>query len=201
MIRRSVRAKFHTVYWTPPETAPQPPSIFYANHHGWMDGYLMFHLVEQLGMRSVDWIEEFEAFPLFKSIGGMPFPNNDAAKRANTIRQTIRLMKTDRRSLVIFPEGVLHRPPDVMEFGKGLSVVAKAVPEAEMVPVALRYEISMHERPEAWITVGKPHAFGSLDDCRERVESLLRSPRGSDVLVAGTKDVNERMDMRRIKNG
>ncbi len=120
MIRRSVRRAFHSVYWSPPPETPTPPAIFVINHHGWHDGYLMYLAATRLGIRVVDWIQEFEAFPLFAKVGGMPFPKDDPVGRAATIRRTIRLMRDERRSLLLFAEGVMHRPPGLMPFGKAL---------------------------------------------------------------------------------
>lgn len=201
MIRRSVRARFHTVYWTPIEP-PKSPVVFYANHHGWMDGYLMYHLVTRLGVPCVDWIEEFDAFPLFARVGGVRFAKGDTLGRATAIRQTIRQMNAGA-SLVIFPEGKLHRPPEVLPLARGLEVIARKVDEARFIPVSIRYEMSMHERPEAWMVLGDAHEFDSLEACRERLGSQLRDacdPTRAvgpfDVLVAGTRDVNERFGRR-----
>ena len=155
MIRRSVRKAFHTVHWLPPKETPKAPAILVANHHGWHDGYLMYLAATKLGVRVVDWIAEFDAFPLFAKVGGMRFPHDDPAARAATIRRTIRLMRDDGRSLLLFAEGVLHRPPGLMPFGKALETVAHAVPAANVIPVAIRYELAMHERPEAWVRFGE----------------------------------------------
>lgn len=201
MVRRSVRQRFHSVYFSLPESRPKAPCILYANHHGWMDGYLMFHLAQELGTDCVDWIEEFDAFPLFASVGGIRFAKGDASGRASAVRQTIRLMKTEAKSLVIFPEGALHRPPELLPFGRALEVVARAVPHALLHPVAIRYELSMHERPEAWIVVGESHDFISLEDCRTRVTDQLdqwSTENQFSLMVCGRKDVNERMSMKRI---
>ena len=201
MIRRSVRNRFRSGSWLRPHEPIQAPAIFYANHHGWMDGYLMFHVVGALGLRSVDWIEEFDGFPLFSRIGGMRFATGDVAGRAATIRRTIKLMNGDRRSLVVFPEGVLHRPPELLPFGRAMATVARRVPDVSMVPVSIRYELSMHERPEAWVMLGRPHRFASLEDCEQRLGAQLLEmgfKSGYTTLVEGRRDVNERMDMRRI---
>lgn len=202
IIRRSVRARFHTVHWTP-VVAPKPPVVFYANHHGWMDGYLMFHLVTRLGIRSLDWIEEFDAFPLFARVGGIRFAKDDPLGRATAVRQTIRQMNKGA-SLVLFPEGKLHRPPDLLPFGRGLEVIAKKVTGVSLIPVAIHYEQSMHERPEAWLSLGEAHLFETLAACQVRLNRQLSglrtavaSDQSFDVLVAGTRDVNERMSMAR----
>lgn len=201
MIRRSVRQRFHSVYLSKPDILPKPPAILYANHHGWMDGYLMFHLASELGIDCVDWIEEFDSFPLFASVGGIRFPKDDPAGRAAAIRRTIRLMKNEGKSLVIFPEGVLHRPPEVLPFGRALEVAARSVPNVVLHPVSLRYELSMHERPEAWISLGEGHAFKSLEDCQARLVGQMdhkSTIHQYSLMVCGRLDVNERMSMKRF---
>ena len=209
MIRRSVRKAFHTVHWSPPKGTPAAPAILVANHHGWHDGYLMYLAATALGVRVVDWIAEFDAFPLFGKIGGMRFPADDPAARAATIRRTIRLMREEKRSLLLFAEGTLHRPSGLMPFGKALETVARAVPEARIVPVAIRYELSMHERPEAWLRFGEEVARGDDLAARTRLAvaagldalaaELRFSPDRFETLARGTLDVNERWDVRRLK--
>lgn len=207
MIRRSVRRCFRGVYLDPAvPNLSEGPFVFAANHHGWHDGYLMFHLVTHLGIRCLDWIEEFDAFPLFARVGGMPFPADRPEIRAATIKRTIRLMREEGRSLVLFPEGVLHHPPEILPFGRAIEVVAERT-GALVVPVAIVYSMSMHERPEAFLKVGEPVPSG--DDLakrsRERIvemavclnRDLRERPDTFQTLVRGTLDVNERWDWRR----
>ena len=208
MIRRSVRSRFHTVHWVPPSKPLPEPCIFVPNHHGWHDGYLMYHAITALRIRTLDWIQEFDAFPLFAKVGGMPFPADDATRRGATIRKTIRLMTTEKRSLILFAEQHLHRPPEVMVFGKALELVSKRVPEACVVPVGIHYELSMHERPECFMMFGTPRTGkdATPEQTRLAVKALLDElavkikfdPEAFQVLVKGTLDVNERMDMRRV---
>lgn len=210
MIRRSVRKRFHTVYWTPPEVDIQPPAIFVPNHHGWFDGYLMFHVVTQLGIPTLDWIQEFDSFPLFAKIGGLPYPLNDPDRRTATVRKTIRLMKNDGWSLLLFAEAELHYPPELLVFGKALETVAKKVPNVQVIPVGIHYEMALHERPEAFVTMGRPVVLGDglADRTRTAVSVLLEQTslniRNNDmefqILAKGTLDVNERWDLRRLKS-
>lgn len=196
MIRSSVRKRFHTVWWNAPTYQLTPPVILYANHHGWMDGYLMYVLVKRLGLVSLDWIQEFDAFPLFRFVGGLRFAAGDVAGRATTIRHTIRELNKGR-SLVIFPEGELHRPPGLLPFGRAVQTVARKVQSVTMLPVAIRYEFAMHERPEACLVLGNPHAWKSLAHCENALSELLqRTKMEGEVLFQGTRDINERMDMR-----
>lgn len=209
MIRRSVRKGFHNVLWVPPKLPIPEPAVFVPNHHGWHDGYVMYLALAQLGLKGYrDWIAEYDAFPLFGRIGGMPFPPGDPARRATTIRQTIRLMREEELSLMLFAEGTLHRPPGLLPFGKSLELVAGKVEKATVIPVAIRYELALHERPECFIVFGDPVERGPDLARRTRLEvaALLDTlaarrvtdPEAFRVLHAGTKDVNERMDMRNL---
>lgn len=205
MIRRSVRSRFRNVYWTPPSSLPAGPVIFACNHHGWHDGYLMFHVVCALQKRSLDWITEFDAFPLFAKVGGMPFPRDRVEARAATIRHTVRLMKEEGRSLILFAEQHLHRPPEILPIGKAVELIVRQVPNVHVIPTAIHYAMDLHERPEAFIGFG-----GSMDAERFSADALriemVRTleavrdgwARGEEpaVLVRGTPDVNERWDFR-----
>lgn len=204
MIRRSTKARLRNLYWSQPEFAISAPTILYANHHGWLDGYIMFHLVSRLGLVSIDWIEEFDSFPLFSKVGGIRFAKGDVTGRASAIRKTIHLMTQGKCSLVIFPEGVLHRPPNIQKFGRSLEVVARNVPNVTLIPTAIYYEMSIHERPEAWVKLGSPHQFSSLQDCHERLTGCLDELVGSInseekfvPLSEGTKNINERFSRRK----
>ncbi len=197
MIRRTVRARFRRVCWHPPAAQLTAPVIFACNHHGWHDGYLMFHAVTQLELPSVDWIEEFDAFPLFRTVGGMPFPRGDHAARAATIRRTIRLMREESRSLILFADGVLRRPEEPWEFGKALPLIAKKVPGAAVIPVAIRYDMSIHERPEVYLEFGPPTTPEEATQTVQRMLAEMDLSGHWETLAKGTGDVNERWGLNR----
>ena len=206
MIRRSVAKRFHTVYWRPPEYPFPRPFVAVANHSGWFDGYLMYHAMTELRAPFLMWIQEFKAFPLFGKAGGMPFDPHNTQERASTIRRSIRMMRSDGRGLVLFPEGELHYPGVNMAFGASLEFVARKVGSCPVIPIAISYEHAMHERPEAFITFGDPLEYSAsiCEGARIAVANLLvennwriRTELGSfKILARGTKDVNERWDVR-----
>lgn len=223
MVERSVRQRYRRVLIRPPATTPELPTIFIPNHHGWDDGYVMYLAAKWLGIRAVDWIEEFDAFPPFRFIGGMPFPKDDPARRAATIRETICTMRDDGTSLLLFAEGVLHRGPDIRPLPEGFGRLLRMLPAKSITPVSIVYQQSMHERPEAFLSFGQSLRSDSttseissriavdLDNLRRQISSEefssqeFSSEEYSDfqVLVEGKKDVNERWDMRKIpgRNG
>jgi 1-acyl-sn-glycerol-3-phosphate acyltransferase len=209
MIRRSVRRTFRGVYWQPPAAPVPEPAIYVPNHHGWHDGYVMYLALSELGLKGFhDWIEEFDRFPFFAKVGGMPFPANAPTVRAATIRRTIRLLREEQRSLMLFAEGVLHRPPELLRFGKALEMLSNKVPEAKVIPVGIRYEHAMHERPEAYLLFGEPVELGPDLSRRTRLAvaalldrtavDLAVAPERFKLLHAGTPDVNERFDLRKM---
>ena len=208
MIRRDLRRSFHTIGWVPPATEIPSPAIFVPNHHGWHDGYLMYVALTRLGIPFVDWIAEYDSFPFFGKVGGMPFPPNDSVRRAATIKKTIRLMRQDSMSLLLFAERDLHRPPMVAKLGESLEFMSKHGEPKAIVPVAIRYEMGMHQRPEAYVEFGTPvepglrlghrtkHAIaGNLD----RLISRIRyEPDTLSCLQEGTLDISERWDFAKL---
>lgn len=210
MMRRSLRGRFRNVFWQPPKTQIPPPAIFAANHHGWFDGYVMYFAVKALGHRSCVLMEEMDAFPLFSVCGAVNFPPDNAAERSAALRRCVRYMKNDPPlSMFIFPEQVLHRPPEIYSFARSLSFFTKQLPESKLVPCAIRYEFWEHERPEAYVAIGEPmeHVNDVEEDCRQEVSKLLDELDFSigqktdfPVLVPGTPSVNERWGLSRRRS-
>ncbi|MFN8220105.1 MAG: hypothetical protein U0S12_08255 [Fimbriimonadales bacterium] len=209
LIRRSVKKHFRTVYWTPPAQPVQAPAVLFANHHGWFDGYLLYHAVTRLGVRCVDWIQEFDAFPLFAKVGGMPYRLNDPSGRAATIRRTIRLMQREAKPGPVPGRSAPLPPDDSAVWRRTFELLAKSVPNASFVPVAIRYEHAMHERPEAFLRFGPPIARGDQLSARSKdalqqlldgvVSDVRERPETFEVLVQGTPSINERWDWRKFR--
>lgn len=201
MIRRTLKKQFHSVYWRPPNPVPSGPVIFTCSHTMWHDGYLMYRAVMELGLPTLDWIAEFDAFPLFRKVGGLSYPPNDPARRAATLRESIRLMKNEKRSLILFSDGNLRRPYEDWQVGRAVEVVAKHVPEATVLPVAIRAELSLHQRPVAYLWFGEPLMRGEnlKERAKEEIAAMLKPQEDGQwqLLMQGTLDVNERMDMRK----
>ncbi len=202
MIRGSVRRDFRGVYWTPPAAPVPEPCILVANHHGWHDGYVLYLAATKLRLPFVMWVAEYRSFPLFGKAGAIDFDPARQEVRVAAMRRTIRLLSRKERNLILFPEGTLHRPPDLLPFERSLEFLCRKVANVTVVPVGIHYELSMHERPECHIAFGSPMAPGAdvLKQSREAVEDLLESTRkrlkdesrAFELLHRGTLDVNER---------
>jgi len=191
MLEGSVRSGFHTVWWRPPERPLPRPCVLVANHHGWFDGHLMFLAVRRLNLPTVLWVERLDEFPFFGSIGALPFPKSDAARRAATIRRTLRWMRAGG-SLALFPEGVLHRPPSLEPIERSIALIRRVAPEAPLIPVAIRYEMSVHQRPEAWVAFGEPSGGESIGAALLELLGSLAPDGPFEVLARGKPDDDER---------
>jgi len=206
MIRRTLRARFRAGYLAGSLPSAQgSPVIFVANHHGWHDGYVMFALIKHLGIVASDWVAELAEFPLFAKIGALPFPPEDEKVRFATVRKTVRLLQ-EGRSLILFAEGALHRPPEVWPLGSALEFLIRRVPQARIIPVAIRYDMSIHERPEVFVELGEAIIAPSAENVRARLVELLETMGASmdaenkwTPFFSGTKDVNERWGLKTRK--
>lgn len=206
MIRRQTRKGFRHILWTPPARPLPEQIILVPNHHGWFDGYVMFLAAKALQRPILDWIAEYESFPLFGKVGGMPFPPADSAVRVATVRRTIRIMLQEKRSLLLFAEGVLHAEPELLPFGRSLEVVSKAVPQAAVIPVGIVYSMGVHQLPEARVRIGEPVEQGPelSTRCRTAVEELLEKEQeepSTNLLLSGTRDINERLRPPQFRKG
>jgi hypothetical protein len=70
--------------------------------------------------------------------------------------------------------------------------MTRQVPDAGIIPVAIRYEHSMHERPEAFIRFLEPVDTG--DEAHHVISHALATPINPAeyrVLMRGRKDANE----------
>ncbi|PSQ74578.1 MAG: acyltransferase, partial [Bacteroidetes bacterium QH_9_64_21] len=114
LLRFGLRRTFRQVCWVGdwPPSLPDGPVIAYANHHHFYDGHLAWLLFpRRLDRPSTIWMADWERAPFFAAVGAQPFPDDDPARRAATLRRTARRFRAHPRTvLVYYPEGTLHAP-------------------------------------------------------------------------------------------
>lgn len=214
LIERSLRGHFRAVYvrGTPP---PEPqPLILYANHHYWWDGYLAYWLIRSWGRRSLVWMEAYRRFPPFHAVGALPFPPDNPARRAQTIRRTLKALQSEHTAFLLFPEGTLHGDTErLLPFQQSLHWLACRAPHALVLPLAIHIEPAYHQYPRAYLSLGAPlrHALSDpeqwLTVAAEVLEAQLRATRaearravseaeigalGYQTLLQGKRSVHER---------
>jgi len=211
IIARDLSRTFRRVAWVgdrPWATGALPadrPVVLYANHHAFHDGYLLWHLTARVLRRPfLVWMRDWARAPLFGPIGALPFPEDDAAARRATMRETARRLRTDpRTTFLYYPEAEI-RPPDA---GLGpfeperLPRLARLLPEGlTWWPVAVRLTWWGEDRPTALLTGGEPHAAPDGRE-RQRLQDALDSLHAArpetphTLLLDGRRSPHERWDL------
>lgn len=183
LLRFGLRRTFRRVCWVGdwPPSLPDGPVIAYANHHHFYDGHLAWLLFRnQLERPSTVWMADWERAPFFTAVGAQPFPEDDPARRAATVRRTGRRFRAQPRTvLVYYPEGTLH-PPDegILAFdASAIQRLARLYPNVTWWPYSVHVTWRDEARPTALLTGGVPHKPDGKE--RARLQRLL------DTLVEG----------------
>ncbi len=138
------------------------PSIAYANHGAWWDPVLAVFLSHDVFRRDgyglMDGVQ-LARYPFFRRVGcfGVTGEGDGAAiddARAIAEYATALLRGGARRTLWLFPQGALLPSRTPLRFRSGLARISRLVPEAPLVPVAIRFEFRGVARPECVVRVG-----------------------------------------------
>lgn len=141
------------------------PVIFYANHSNWWDGFIAYLLTSRI-LKADDYlmmdIEQMQKYKFFKYVGVFSVNRNDAKDAMKSLNYAADILRNSKRYLWIFPQGkmqVQDRRP--IEFFGGTAKLAEKLGSVNLLPVAIRYEFLMEQRPEAFVSIGKPDVFES----------------------------------------
>lgn len=204
LIRRDLRHGFRRIVWlgSRPALVPARPAVLLANHQSYYDGHLLWLLATHALQRPFAiWMEELDRFPFFTVQGAMPFPPDNARRRANTMRRTRRLLGQDPRvALGYFPEGTLHSPDEPLRpfAPEALARLHEALGRPCWWPVAIHVTWWRESRPTAFLTGGLPRMAPTGTE-REELEELrarLRRTEGErSTLFEGAPGPDERWNL------
>ena len=199
MLRWSLRRSFRRVRWVGPWPPPLPdgPVIAYTNHHHFYDGHLAWLVcTDRLNRPSTLWMQDWDAFPFFAPVGVQPFPPDDPARRAATMRRTARWFRERPATvLVYFPGGTLRPPEQGITFsGADTQRLARLFPDAIWWPLAIHVTWRGASAPTALLSGGRPHqADGSEPERLRAVWQTLRTsvPDTPRTLLEGRRSASE----------
>lgn len=161
LVRPALRGMFQRIALYAPEPPPAPdlPTIIYANHPSWWDGYMPFFLCDEL-WHSAGYImmeqPQLARYSFFRYCGAFSVDRHDPREGLRSVVYAAQLLRAGPgRTLWIFPQGEItpndRRP--LRTFAGTAHIAIRAAP-VRCIPMALRYEFGLEQRPEALIRLG-----------------------------------------------
>ena len=148
------------------DAARTKPLILVANHVGWWDSFLVVALDEALGTEGYALMdaESVRRLPFFARLGALPLDRSGASTSRAGLRAAAAKLDRPGRALWIFPQGH-HRPAHLRPLGflGGVTLLARMVPEAAIVPIAVQYAWGERPAPAAWAHLGTPVPAAGAD--------------------------------------
>jgi chlorobactene lauroyltransferase len=180
--RRLLRAAFaRTWVGGMPWPSGDGPSTALLNHSAWWDPILTLYLSHDVFRRDGYGImqgAQLERYPFFRRIGcfGASSDGLEDVRALATYAASV-LRDGTRRTLWLSPQGELLPTRAPLSFRSGAARLVRAVPEAPVVPVAVRYEFRAEQRPECFVRVGEAVTLESREtpvQLTHRLEHRLR---------------------------
>jgi 1-acyl-sn-glycerol-3-phosphate acyltransferase len=178
--KRLLKKHFHQIYLADEENFRKInrdyPAIFYANHSNWWDGFIAY-LLSSIRWKADDYImmdlEQMKKYPFFKYLGAFSVNRDTPADAFKSIDYAVKLLKNTKRFLWIFPQGLMQ-PQDIrpIKFFSGAAKIAEMLNNANLIPVAIRYEFLLEQRPEVFIKIGEPDITDNILNTRSYTEYL-----------------------------
>jgi len=155
------------------------PAILYANHSNWWDGLAAFYLSKTLWNADayvmMD-IEQLQKYRFFKRLGAFSVNRSSPKEAMESVEYSVSLLHNSNRVLWIFPQGIMQ-PNDFRPiiFYGGISKITQKLGEVDLIPVAVKYEFLMEQRPEIFISIGKAKTTGLREDTKALMGILNNS--------------------------
>jgi chlorobactene lauroyltransferase len=182
------------------------PMLAYLNHPAWWDPILAVFLSRYVarfdGYGPMD-RAQLQRFPFFRRVGCFGTTTDGVDDTRALATYAARLLHAGpRRALWLFAQGGLQPARAPLVFRSGVARLSRAVPDAPLVPVALRYELRDQQRPEIFVRVGEPsHAAPQGESAATHTRRLER--RLAEVLARLDADLsaNDLRDYRVVLRG
>lgn len=139
-------------------------------------------------------IKQMRKYSFFKYIGVFSVDREVPAEAIRSLNYAVELLKDSARYLWIFPQGDMtpqdRRP---LRFFSGITKLAEKTGRINLMPVCFRYEYLMEQRPEVFISIGKPELFTgkTKNDLTEHLRSNLETQLDKlrdDITAGSVKD-------------
>lgn len=165
--RRLVKRSFARVHVTHADCSDgtswaesDAPVIAFINHSAWWDAVVPFVLSRDLFRRESYAImegEQLARYRFFRRLGCFGATSSSLSDARATVDHAVQLLRGGpRRTLWLAPQGALLAARAPLVFRSGLARISRAVPEATLLPVALRFEFRKQQLPSCFVRIGVP---------------------------------------------
>jgi 1-acyl-sn-glycerol-3-phosphate acyltransferase len=157
------------------------PLILYSNHPSWWDPAVYILLATKLfpgrkGYGPID-SKALGQYGLLARMGAFGVPRDDPKGAAIFLRTSLAVLAQPASILTVTAEGRFTDPRSrPIALQPGLAHVARQVPEAVILPLALEYSFWNESKAEVLMRFGppvQPPASGQVADWTERLEAAL----------------------------
>ncbi len=152
------------------------PAVGVATHTNWWDGLMIFFLTRhQTAKHFYCMMEEKQLrhYKFFTWIGAFSVDPSNPVRAAAGTRYATRLLRDAASFVWIFPQGKMVSSYDRIEIQPGADFLARHAHNAQVLPVAFRYEFFREDRPSVLIRIGSP--FPAPECSSHRIQTELQT--------------------------
>ncbi len=192
--RRHLARHFHTLRLstkgTRPAVDPSRPLVVFGNHPSWWDPLVALYLTETLfpdrkACAPID-AAALQRYGILKRLGFFGVDRGDDARGAAAFIANVRaILANPAVMLWLTPQGCFTDPRQTRAFEPGLAHIARRVPEATLLPMALEYPFWEERTPEILVRFGPPVDCASAATTEARLELLQRALTTEQEALAG----------------
>lgn len=175
-LRRVFRRRFYGVFvrgLANLETPGAGSLVVCTNHTNWWDGFVVALMTPFFPGRSV-YVAQYEKllarYRALRWLGAFGLEIHGSALPG--LRYALALLRTERKVVWIFPQGVLVPQGQPIRVKPGALWLARRS-GAPVLPVVFRYEWMVESRPSVFVSCGRPLPPGAADADLERAMQAL----------------------------
>jgi 1-acyl-sn-glycerol-3-phosphate acyltransferase len=117
--------------------------------------------------------EQMNKYAFFRWIGAFSVNRSIPNEAMESINYAVSLLKNKNAVLWIYPQGLMqpndYRP---IKFFSGVSRIIEKMDGVELIPMTLRYEFLLEQRPDVFVQIGKVKFFQKPEEIRELTAEL-----------------------------
>jgi hypothetical protein len=193
--RKLVRRYVDEVYLHAPSALAGAPTIFVSNHQAYWDAAIAGMVAGEVGktLRVQASQVVLRDFPFLRWLGISGVDETDPMSVAQALAaDREHIGASEGHALWLFAQGPYRAPEDAsMHFRRGASHLVRKLPEAAVIPVAIRYDVLRTRKPVVYVDLG--------DDIRDRVRGLGRDACTQELQAAHADVVTDQA--RKLRDG